>query len=237
MNTDPGGDFLIAPDSQSLLLQQGEGTAVIDLERPTSEIIDEDTGLVSAPPPLDFLPDFGLVLDLASDGTAAAMVNFNQDDPERRFTQSLFWVSNQGQEKEILRATGSILDAQFDPTNELLYCLISQLLPGEDYQVQPYLVAANVKTGELKELLKMPAQPNIHMSLAPDGLAIIFDETLTTDTAITDGLRSDDGQTIATARLWLLPLFSTLEERIAKTPVRIEPQTLPFEGIHPQWLP
>jgi hypothetical protein len=42
------------------------------------------------------LPNYGQVLDLAADGSAAAMVNFNQNDPEKRFTESLFLVTNQG---------------------------------------------------------------------------------------------------------------------------------------------
>ncbi|MEM8810913.1 MAG: hypothetical protein AAGF01_33300, partial [Cyanobacteria bacterium P01_G01_bin.38] len=179
LETDPGGDFVIAPDSQSLLLQQGEGTAIIALsEDPT---VQETAGET-----LDFLPEYGLVLDMASDGTAAAMVSFNQNDPEKRFTQTLFWVSSQGEEKPLLDATGSILDAQFDPTNELLYCLISQLLPGETYQVQPYLISVNVETGEKVDLIAMPPQPSVNMSISPDGLAILFDETVAADNANLD---------------------------------------------------
>lgn len=88
LETKPSGDFQIAPDSASLLLQQGEGTAVISLD-PNLES-QEKGGL------LDFLPDYGQTLDVSNDGRAAAFVNFNQDDPEKQFTQSLFWVSNVG---------------------------------------------------------------------------------------------------------------------------------------------
>ncbi|MEO0457045.1 MAG: hypothetical protein AAF152_10775 [Cyanobacteria bacterium P01_A01_bin.114] len=233
LETDPGGDFVIAPDSQSLLLQQGEGTAIIALsEDPTVQEAAGET--------LDFLPEYGLVLDMASDGTAAAMVSFNQNDPEKRYTQTLFWVSSQGEEKPLLDATGSILDAQFDPTNELLYCLISQLLPGENYQVQPYLISVNVKTGQKIDLLAMPPQPSVNMSIAPDGLAILFDETVAADGADSterSAIRADDGRAIAAGRLWLLPLFQTLEDRLAKTPSPVQPQSLPFSGLHPVWLP
>ncbi|MEO1400984.1 MAG: hypothetical protein AAFV72_06960 [Cyanobacteria bacterium J06635_1] len=233
LETDPGGDFVIAPDSQSLLLQQGEGTAIIALsEDPT---VQETVGET-----LDFLPEYGLVLDMASDGTAAAMVSFNQNDPEKRFTQTLFWVSSQGEEKPLLDATGSILDAQFDPTNELLYCLISQLLPGETYQVQPYLISVNVKTGKKVDLIAMPPQPSVNMSISPDGLAILFDETVAADSANLDersAIRAEDGRVISAGRLWLLPLFKSLEDRLAKTPSPVQPQTLPFSGLHPVWLP
>ncbi|NEP17260.1 MAG: hypothetical protein F6J97_10180 [Leptolyngbya sp. SIO4C1] len=228
LETDPGGDFMITPDSQSLLLQQGEGTAIVALDDTIAEL---ETGNT-----LDFLPEYGLVLDVADDGTAAAMVSFNQNDPEKRFTQTLFWVSNQGEEKPLLSATGAILDAQFDPTNALVYCLISQLLPGETYQVQPYLIAVDVSTGEQYSLIAMPPQPMVNMSLSPDGLAVLFDETLAV--AGEEGtVRTGDGRPVSTGRLWLLPLFQTLADRIAKTPSPVQPRELPFQGLNPVWLP
>lgn len=231
LETDPGGDFLIAPDSQTLLLQQGEGTAVIGLDTLTTEQV----GPVE---PLDFLPEYGLVLDVASNGTAAALVNFNQNDPEQRYTQTLFWVSSQGEEKPLLNATGAILDAQFDPTDELLYCLISQLLPGENYQVQPYLMVVNISTGELQELLAMPPQPNVSMSLAPDGLAVLFDEAVTvSEGSQSTGGATGEGRAVSSSRLWLLPLFATPEERLANQPSQLPPQQLPFTGLRPVWLP
>jgi hypothetical protein len=240
LETEPGGNFIIAPDSESLLLQQGEGTAVIDLGEATgiaqanSQKLDKTQRQVGAT--LDFLPQYGLVLDVASDGAAAAMVNFNQNDPAKRYIQSLVWVSNQGIEKPLLDATGSILDAQFDATNTLLYCLISQLLPGEAYQVQPYLIAVDVKSGQLYELLKMPPQPSVNMSLSPDGLAVLFDETVEAESG-TSLLRSADGRAIASGQLWLMPLFKAQADRLAKTPAPVQPQALPFKGIRPIWLP
>lgn len=226
LETDPGGDFTIAPDSASLLLQQGQGTAVINLTPDTDA--DEPEAL------LDFLPDYGLTLDIASDGSAAALVNFNEDDPEKRFTQSLFWVSNKGDEKQLLQTEGAILSAQFNENNEILYCLVNKLLPGEGYQVIPYLTAVNVVTGEEQKLLEMPPQPEITVSLSPDGLAILFDEALTSDPK---AAALDEDFVGATHRLWLLPLFSTLDERVNNEPVALPPTELEISGRHPSWLP
>lgn len=232
LKTEPGGDFKIAPDSLSLLLQQGQGTAVIDLapeaaqtDKPSDEL-------------LDFLPEYGLTLDIASDGSAAALVNFNQDDPEKQFTQSLFWVSSQGEEKQLLQTDGSILSAQFDEDNTLLYCLINRLLTADDgvedeYQVIPYLTAVNVKTGQEQKLLEMPPQPEITVSLSPDGLAILFDEALVNDT---QAASLSEGTAEATNRLWLLPLFSTLEERLSGEPIALPPTELELAGRRPEWL-
>ncbi len=227
LETEPGGDFIIAPDSQSLLLQQGQGTAVIAL----SETAEESAGET-----LDFLPEYGLVLDVTDDGSAAAMVSFNQDDPEKRYTQSLFWVSNQGEEKPLLNATGAILDAQFDPTNRLIYCLISQLLPGETYQVQPYLIAVDIQTGDLYDLLALPPQPSARMSLSPDGLAVLYDETVEVTTSA-NPIRTSDGRTIETGKLWLVPLFQTQQSRLDNRPNPAEPEALPFAGLTPIWMP
>ncbi|NEP63389.1 MAG: hypothetical protein F6K31_41900, partial [Symploca sp. SIO2G7] len=225
LETQPGGDFMIAPDSESLLLQQGEGTAIIALNDAQNEQSGET---------LDFLPQYGLVMDVANNGSAAAMVSFNQDDPEKRYTQTLFWVSNQGDEKSLLNVTGSILDAQFDPTNELLFCLTSQLIETDTYQVQPSISAINLKTGDVKELQKLSPQPSARMSLAPDGLALLFDEAILDKN---DSTVLDDGGAVTTAKLWLLPLYPTSADRLNKNPQSIEPQEFPFAGLSPMWIP
>jgi hypothetical protein len=174
LETEPGGDFRIAPDSESLLLQQGQGTAVIALTGQPAEADGDEL--------LDFLPDYGQTLDIANDGSAAAMVNFNQDDPNKQFTQTLFWVSNRGQEKPLLDTNGAILSAQFNEDNTILYCLVNRLLEGQaEYAVVPYLTAVNVETGKAKKLLEMPPQQEITVNLSPDGLAILFDEALVGD--------------------------------------------------------
>jgi len=226
LKTEPGGDFKIAPDSLSLLLQQGKGTAVIALEPDLTAA--EDSEL------LDFLPEYGLTLDIANDGSAAALVNFNQDDPEKRFTQSLFWVSNKGEEKQLLQTDGAILSAQFNESNEILYCLVNKLLPGEDYQVIPYLTAVNVKTGDAQKLLEMPPQPEITVSPSPDDLSILFDEVLVNDPQASSTGAGFEGPT---HRLWLLPLFGTQAERLKGDPVPLAPTELDIAGSHPMWLP
>lgn len=237
LDTEPGGDFTIAPDSASLLLQQGKGTAIIALaQNPSAE---EASSEQSETPEtsdelLDFLPDYGQTLDIANDGSAAALVNFNQDDPEKRFTQSLFLVSNQGKETQLLQTEGSILSAQFNQSNDILYCLINKLIEDEEeeFLVMPYLTAINIETGEAKKLIEMPPQSDITVALSPDGLAILFDEALANDAQAVNN--SFDGPT---HRLWLLPLFSTLEERLAGEPIPLPPTKLEIAGRNPTWLP
>lgn len=208
----PGGDFLITPDSDSLAIAQGQGLAILPLQ-PDAK-------------PLDFLPKFGMVLNFSNDGSLAAMVKFNTDR-----TRSLFLVSNQGTQKELLRTTGSIFSAQFEPKKRVLFCLLSQLIPGEIYQEQPYLAAIDVKTSKLTSLLPLPNQRDVHMDVAPDTLAVLFDQTIETQQANTSGVRSQSGQVIADSRLWLLPV------NIADLSKKSEPEQLPLPGIRPRWLP
>ena len=216
----PGGDFLITPDSQALAVTQGEGLAIVPL-----------TG--SQDQPLDFLPKYGTILAFSNDGLAAATVKFNQD-----FTRSLFLVNTQGTEKELQRITGSIVDAEFDPTGETLYCLITKLVQGEQYQEQPYIVAINLKTGETKKLLEFsPNQRQVQMNLSPDGIGLLFDQPLITPqpaAGISDAVRTDDNAAIVTSRLWLLPISSI---NTTETSTTIQPEELPITGVRPVWLP
>jgi len=93
-------------------------------------------------------------------------------------------VTNQGVQKQLLRTTGSILNCQFDPLKPNLYCLLTQLLDGKTYQEQPYLTAIDLKTGKQTPLVVLPNQPDVEMSLAPDGLALLFDQVVTATTPL-----------------------------------------------------
>ncbi|MGF1535238.1 MAG: hypothetical protein ACFB4J_01965 [Elainellaceae cyanobacterium] len=216
---EPGGDFLITPDSQAIAYLQGQGMALLSLS-------EEDSA-----EPIDFLPQYGLVLDFASDGTAAALVRFNADPTEP--TQSLFWVTNQGQERNLLSVPGSILDAKFSPAGDYVYGIVTERLPGDVYAEQPYLVAINLETGDRSDLLLLPMQPDIKMSLAPDGLGLLFDQVTTAVSADPSGLRSADGNVITDSTLWFFPiLFDD-----SGIPLQAEPNELPTAGFYPQWLP
>ena len=216
----PGGDFLITPDSKAVAVSQGEGTAIVSLEGNSNK-------------PLDFLPQFGLVQAFSKDGSQAAMVKFNTD-----YTRDLFLVTNQGVQKQLLKTTGSILSCQFDPASPSLYCLVTQLISKEQYIEQPYLVSIDLKTGGQKPLLLLPAaQRNIQTSLAPDGLGFLFDQVVpvTNNTAQlpANTLKTDDGEPIASSSLWLMPLLPIADN----TNIDIKPEQLPLMGFHPHWLP
>ena len=221
MKTEPGGDFMITPDSHAVAVAQGQGVAILPLQ-------------VEAKKPLDFLPQFGIVLDFTRDGSEAAMVKFNTD-----YTRSLFLVTNGGVQKQVLRTTGSILSAQFDPHEQKLYCLLTQLLEGESYQEQPYLMVIDLETGKQKPLLLLPNQRDVQMSLSPDGLGLLFDQVVTatvpSNRQKANIPRTNEGEAIATSHLWLLPLITDTSK--SETPSQLQPEKLPLSGFHPSWLP
>lgn len=217
LNNKPGGNFLITPDSQAVALLQGQGVAILPLE-PNAE-------------PLDFLPKYEMLFDFTRDGTAALMGTFNRE-PENS-TRSLFLVTNQGTEQEILRTKGSILDAKFDPTNQIIYCLITKLIEGEEYREEPLIAALDIETQKLTPLVLLPNQRNIHISLSADGLGLLFDQESNRLTA-SDSLDRDRSAAID-SRLWLLPLDINLFTQ--EDSVQLQPERLPFVGLRPGWLP
>ncbi len=243
LDNQPGGDFTITPDSNSVAIAQGEGVAILPLQ-PQAQ-------------PLDFLPKFGTVLSFTKDGTQAAMIKFNKD-----YTRSLYRVTNQGVQQELLKTTGSILSAVFDPQKQTLYCLLTDLQESKGlYQEQPYLAAINLQTAQLKRLLDLPGQRNLQISLAPDGSALIFDQadtdknsqsspnTNTKANAIksepelsqerpssnADGdnarLSRQNSDSLEPPSLKLLPL--TVTQTVNQSNV----ESLDLLGRHPQWLP
>jgi hypothetical protein len=216
----PGGDFLITPDSKAVAVSQGQGTAIVSLDGDSNK-------------PLDFLPQFGLVQAFSKDGSQAAMVKFNTD-----YTRDLFLVTNQGVQKQLLKTKGSILNCQFDPASPTLYCLLTQLISQEQYLEQPYLLAIDLKTGMQKPLLLLPvAQRNVQTSLAPDGLGLLFDQVIPISNNTTplpaNTLKTEDGEPIASSSLWLMPLLPIPDN----TNIDIKPEQLPLVGFHPHWLP
>ncbi|HEY9645068.1 MAG TPA: Ig-like domain-containing protein [Chroococcidiopsis sp.] len=221
LKTEPGGDFLIAPDSNSLAMSQGQGLAILPLE--------------SEAEPLDFLAKFGVILDFSNDGTAAATVQFDVT-PDREPTRSLFLVTNQGQETKLLSTDGSILSAQFAPTKQVLYALVTARIPNEQvFLEQPYLIAINLQDKTRTDLLKLPIQRDIQMDLAPDGLGILFDQitAIPADESNANAARTSDGSAIAASRLWFLPAVLDPDGQ----PLQAQPSELALPGLRPRWLP
>ena len=204
------GDFLITPDSQAVAVAQGEGIALL----PIKEYAE----------PLDFLSKFGRVLDFTADGTGAAMINYNSDREDLKYTRSLYYVNSQGVEKELLNTDGSIQNCQFAPTDKHLYCWLTELYKGEVYVEKPYLAKIDLKTGKTNTLVTIPQYQESQVSIAPDGLGILFEQSLNRLDSGTPGEKKNS--------IWLAIPAGDLADTTTSS---IE--QLPFIGFHPQWLP
>ncbi len=219
-----GGDFLITPDSAAIAVAEGQGVAI--------------TPLTPAVQPWDFLPKFGMVLSFARDGRAAAMVKFNND-----YTRSLFLVTNQGEQKELVKIRGDFKNAQFSPDGKTLYCITEEQATSTDPESetaeissvpQPYLIAIDITSAQAVPLLQLPPQQGIILSLSPDGRALLFDQVVTSAKVAGDKtLSTPDGQAIQQGMIWLMPL----PRSITGFPEKIQPEQLPVAGFYPQWAP
>jgi hypothetical protein len=223
LNNEPGGDFMITPDSDAVAIAQGEGVAILPLD-PDAE-------------PLDFLPRFGTVLSFSRDGTQALTIKFNKD-----FTRSLFLVTNQGVQEELFITEGSILGAQFSPNKKIAYCLLTDLFQAEDlYREVPYLAAIDLQTKQIKRLIDLPEQQDLQISLAPDGTAIAFDVVLLNpnqaNQSYRDYDRNRDKIDTATGQIEQVPpqlKLLSLPGANAENPGLI---SLNLVGSQPRWLP
>ena len=204
------GDFLITPDSQAIAVAQGEGIALLPLKDDAE--------------PLDFLSRFGRVLDFTDDGTGAVMINYNTDREDLKYTKSLYYVNSQGVEKELLNTDGSIQNCQFDPLARHLYCWLTELLKRKIYTEKPYLAQIDLKTGKMETIVTIQKYQESQISVAPDGLGILFERSLNKVYFGTPGKKKNS--------IWLAIPARDLAN---KTSYSIE--QLPFIGFHPQWLP
>lgn len=222
LNNQPGGDFMITPDSQAVALTQGEGIAILPLEANAE--------------PLDFLAKYGQIVTFSQDGRSAAMINFNTDNANLRYTRSLYLVNNQNKQQKLLDTEGSILDCKFNPNATILYCLITELANTAEYQEKPYFVAIDLKTNQVFPLVALPEYQDIKLSIANDGLGILFDQQITKENAPKETvLRNNSGAAIINSRLWLLITPKTLVSNTTSPKIQLE--ELPLVGFSPQWLP
>jgi hypothetical protein len=220
LNNREAGDFAIAPDSQTLAVAQGQGIALLPLQ--TNAKV------------LDFLPKFGRVIGFTRDGSAAAMVNFNTDNPQLRYSKSLYYVNNQGTQKKLIDVNGSIVSCQFNPTGTQLFCLLTQAEETDEYIEKPYFANIDINNGKIQPLVALPKYQDIKLSLSSDGLGILFDQVVTaTNDAPNNLLRTNSGESIVGGNLWIL-LVSTTDSESKVSPQLKE---IPLAGFHPQWLP
>lgn len=223
-----GGDFIVTPDGKGIAIAQGEGIAIIPIDSQNQEKI------------VNFLPKYGQVLTFSNDGSSAAMINFNKDNSKLRYTRSLFYVNNQGVEKELINLKGSIIDCKFNHNGNQLFCLLTQSVETETELVErPYFTVIDIPSNRQIPLVALPKYQDIKISMAPDGFGLLFDQLITEsdlpkkafkNLPTNDDLLTNSAELIISSRIWLLTL-PTPEFPEAKL------EELPIAGFKPQWSP
>ncbi|NJK60828.1 MAG: hypothetical protein HC918_12080 [Oscillatoriales cyanobacterium SM2_1_8] len=118
-----------------------------------------------------FCPQFGLVLDFGRSGRRAAAIRFNKD-----FSRSLFVLDDTGNQTEVARLKGSIVAAQFHPTETVLYVLLAEAVETETtYREEPYLAAIDLTAKTSQRLMDLAGRQSPRLSVAPDGRGLLVD--------------------------------------------------------------
>ena len=213
----PGGDFVISPDGKRVVVSQRSGVGIVPLT--------SDGGSS------EFLTGYEKSLGFSADGKQMLMVRDNRD-----YTRSLVLVNQNKKEQELFRTLYPIIDCEFEPREEkLLYCLKTDLVEEKEgqYREEPFLSVIDIdKTADLP-LLSLPNYRDVQLSMSPDGVALLFDQVVTTVSKSTNDLITLEQQAIADGQVWLLPLPELKESD--KT-LKIKPEELEI-GFKAQWLP
>jgi hypothetical protein len=209
-------NFYISPEGKILGMQQEQGIALIPLQ--------ENAGSPR------FLADYEKIIGFLND-SSALVVGKNSDN-----TRSLYRLSAENEKKLLFRSPKPFLDCQLEPRRQQsLYCLQSDLVvnPSGQLQEEPFLSIIDLQKSQDIPLLALPNYRDVEISMSPDGVALLFDQVVTTPLAQKHNLITSSGQNIADGRLWLLPLPEVLNDQTSQT---IIPQEL-NPGFKGRWLP
>lgn len=213
----PGADFAISPDGKRLAVVQQSGIRLVPLSANVGSS--------------EILANYEKILGFSQDGQKILLVKDNID-----YTRSLMLIDQEDNPKELLRTPYPIVDCQFEPREKQnLYCLKIDLIQAENgqYREEPFLSVVDVKSATDLPLLALPNYQDVELSMSPDGVALLFDQVVTTLPQSEYDLLTSEKQAIADGQLWLLPLPEL--DNLKKT-IKIQPQEL-ISGFKPQWLP
>lgn len=209
------GQFLITPDGQTLVISQNQGVAMVPLYGDAKN------------KPIDFWPKFDQILSFARDGSVALMAQNNPDS-----TRSLYSLSSQGQERELLKAGGYLLDAEINPSTQTVYCLYTTFNLSQTASFDLHISAIDLDTGKQQRLITLPKKSSGSLSLAADGSALLYEEVTVTDKPSRSVVRDPVGQTVSESHIWIYPLQ---DADPVSSPAKKSQKLL--AGIQPLWLP
>ncbi|WP_052349714.1 hypothetical protein [Picosynechococcus sp. NKBG042902] len=211
----PADDFLLAPNAEVVAISQQNQLSLVPLNR--------NGGAIQAK------EEFTKLLAFSPDQTQQIALK------QANGVYSLHRIDAQGEATEILRTLTPIIDCRFEPrAAELLYCLkLDRNETSGQVVEEPFLSALNLKTGEETALLALPNYRDVGLSIAADGVALLFDQVVTTPPTPTSDLFTATGLAVEGGRLWLL----ALPELETDTEIQPVPPESLLPGYQPQWIP
>jgi len=210
-----GQNFDISPDGNTLIITLAEGISFYPLN---------DKGQQG------FITGGTQFFGFSSDNSQKLIEKINING-----TYSLFLVNQDGKERELGFSFSPFINCQFQPTKEnIIYCAKSD--PVEEngvYVDNKVLARIDLNQGELVPLIALPNDPNLTISFASDGSALIFDQVQNAlDNFNINGI-NEKGQGITNGKLWIL----SLPEDKAQPNPKNSKLVGSFIGYHPKWLP
>ena len=213
-----GDQFIVAPLGDRLAVNQEGGVAIIPLQAEAGAS--------------QFLAGMDQALAFSLNGDQILLTQQNLD---YSYSLLMYDLATRSQQ-EIIRGLYPILDCQFDPRNEsTAYCLQADYIQRESGEIQeePYLALVDLNKLQSQPLLALPNYPEVDLSIAPDGLALIFDQVATTNPLSPTDLLTQSQKAITDGRVWLLSLPEDLAIGVN---AEVSPQEL-TPGYAPQWMP
>lgn len=209
--------FIVSPDGQTVAISQPTGVGIIPLT--------EQSGSPQ------FYAGYEKIIGFSKDGKRKLLVRNNPD-----FTRSLLLVNQGGETQELFQTRNPIVGCVFEPREEkTFYCLKTDLVRQEDGTVteEPFLSIIDLVNNKDIPFLALPNYKDVQMSMSPDGIALLFDQVVTTSFEVDNDLVTVSGKSIVDGRLWVLPLPEVVSE---ETLPSIVPEEL-NPGFKPRWFP
>ncbi|NJO18827.1 MAG: hypothetical protein HC838_00425 [Spirulinaceae cyanobacterium RM2_2_10] len=210
-----GDRFTLTPDGRAVAIARERGVEIVPF--------------VEAAGTWEFFPGYQRLLAFAPRDRQTKLLVRENDD----FTESLYLVDRQGKAVELLQTRGQLLDCQFEPRQEThLYCLHTEPLAADSAIVSPFLTLVELATAESVPLVALTDDPNVRMSLSPDGRDLLFDQVVRPVETEDTGQVLEPSEIVGS--LWRMPL-PDLSGREAY--VNFSPPEEVGAGVDPHWLP